>query len=352
MKIALITDTHWGARGDSAIFADFFNKFYNECFFPYLKEHNIKRVFHLGDIVDRRKYIAYLTARNLRNFVEKCTELDLELDVIVGNHDTTFKNTNEVNSMRELFSNTNLKIRYYDSPEEVEVDGTKIAMLPWVCSGNYQESMDFVKNTKAQILFGHLEIAGFEMYRGSYADGGFDMDLFEKFEIVCSGHFHHKSTRGNINYLGAPYEMTWSDYDDDRGFHIFDTETRELTFIKNPFTIFEKIYYRDEDWTIDNITNFDSEQYRGKYVKLIIENKTNPYLFGLLVDDLEKHGPANLQVLEDYFSLNPEDEESVSETEDTITILKKVVEQLDVQVDKKQLDNFLGKLYTEAMAVE
>jgi hypothetical protein len=190
------------------------------------------------------------------------------------------------------------------------------------------------------------------MYRGSYADGGFESDIFEKFEIVCSGHFHHKSTRGNINYLGAPYEMTWSDYDDDRGFHIFDTETRELTFIKNPFTIFEKIYYRDDDWTIDNITNFDSEQYRGKYVKLIIENKTNPYLFGLLIDDLEKHGPANLQILEDYFALNPEDDESVNETEDTMTILKKVVEQLDVQVDKKSLDNFLGKLYTEAMAIE
>lgn len=352
MKIAIITDTHWGARGDSAIFADYFNKFYDECFFPYLEQNDIKRVFHLGDIVDRRKYIAYLTARNLRNFVEKSTKLGLELDVLIGNHDTTFKNTNEVNSMKELFSHSNLNIRYYDSPQDIEVDGTKIAMLPWVCSGNFQESMEFLNNTKAQILFGHLEIAGFEMYRGSYNDHGFAADVFDKFDIVCSGHFHHKSTRGNINYLGAPYEMTWSDYDDPRGFHIFDTDTRELKFIKNPYTIFEKIYYRDEDWTLETVQQFDAEKYSGKYVKLVIENKTNPYLFGLLVEKIEKEGPTNLQVLEDYFTLNPEDEEAINDSEDTITILKKVVEQLDVQVDKKLLDNFLGKLYTEAMSVE
>ena len=146
--------------------------------------------------------------------------------------------------------------------------------------------------------------------------------------------------------------MTWSDYDDPRGFHIFDTETRELKFIKNPHNIFEKIYYRDEDWDMKNVQDFDAERLRGKYVKLVIENKTNPYLFGLLVEKIEKVGPANLQVLEDYFTLNPEDEEAINETEDTMAILKKVVEQLDVQVDKKSLDNFLGKLYTEAMAVE
>lgn len=351
-KIALITDTHWGARGDSQIFADFFNKFYYNTFFPYLKKHNIKRIFHLGDIVDRRKYINYLTARNLRNFFEKCTEDGIEVDAIVGNHDVTFKNINDVNSMRELYSNSNLNIRFYDEPTDVDVDGITIAMLPWICSGNYRESMEFIKNTKAQILFGHLELSGFEMYKGSYTDGGMETNIFSKFDIVCSGHFHHKSTRDNINYLGAPYEMTWSDFDDDRGFHIFDTETRELTFIKNPYTIFEKIYYRDDEWTVEDVQKFDASKYEGKYIKLIIENKTNPYIFGMFVEQLEKASPAKLQIMEEYFSTNLEDQDSVNEAEDTMTILRKVVEQLDVEVDKKKLDKFLEGLYTEALAVE
>ena len=350
-KIALICDTHWGARGDSQIFAEFFNKFYYEFFFPYLKKNNINRIFHLGDIVDRRKYINYMTARNLRNFFEKCSEEQIQVDAIVGNHDTTFKNTNEVNSMKELFSNTKLKINFYDEATDVDVDGVKIAMLPWICSGNYHDSMEYINKTEAQILFGHLEISGFEMYRGSYTDEGLSEEIFNKFDVVCSGHFHHKSTRGNINYLGAPYEMTWSDYDDERGFHIFDTETRELTFIRNPFTIFEKVYYRDDDWSIDDINNIDYSKYSGKYVKLIIENKTNPYLFSLFVENIEKVSPANLQIMEEYFAVSQE-ENSVNETEDTLSILRKVTDQLDVQVDKKKLDKFLEELYNEALSLE
>ena len=53
MKIALLNDTHFGVRNDSMIFDDFLHKLYEEVFFPYLDEHNIKTLIHLGDVVDR-----------------------------------------------------------------------------------------------------------------------------------------------------------------------------------------------------------------------------------------------------------------------------------------------------------
>ena len=353
MKIALITDTHWGARGDSIAFAEYFNRFYYEHFFPYLAEHGISRIFHLGDIVDRRKYINFVTARHLRKFVEYCDTSGIRLDVIVGNHDTSFKNTNEVNSMRELFEHSTYDIHYYSDPTDVDINGTTIGVLPWVCSGNYEESMDFLRNTSAQILFGHLEIAGFEMYKGAVNDHGFDSKIFDKFDVVCSGHFHHKSTRGNINYLGAPYEMSWSDYNDPRGFHIFDTETRELTFIRNPLTMFNKIHYHDQDKTLDDIMAVDFDHYKGSYVKLIVHSKTNPYWFDMFVDKIEKAGVLDLQVVDDNLNLQLEDDgDIVSEAEDTLTVLNKVVDQVDSRVDKKVLYNFLSSLYNEALSVE
>ena len=184
MKVALITDTHWGARGDSLAFADYIRKFYQNTFFPYLKDNNIKRIIHLGDIVDRRKYINYVTARRLKeDLFIPCHENGIELDVIIGNHDTSFKNTNEVNAMNELYSHSSINFRYHSDPTELDVDGLKIAMLPWVCSGNFTESMEFLKNTDAQILFGHLEIQGFEMYRGAFNDHGFESNIFDKFDI-------------------------------------------------------------------------------------------------------------------------------------------------------------------------
>jgi DNA repair exonuclease SbcCD nuclease subunit len=353
MKIALITDTHWGARGDSPAFAEYFNRFYYDHFFPYLADNGISHIFHLGDIVDRRKYINFVTARHLRKFVEHCHKSGIRLDVIIGNHDTSFKNTNEVNSMRELFEHSTYDINYYSDPTVVELGGIDIAVLPWVCSGNYDESMEFLRNTSAQILFGHLEIAGFEMYKGAVNDHGFDSKIFDKFDTVCSGHFHHKSTRGNINYLGAPYEMSWSDYNDPRGFHIFDTETRELTFIRNPLTMFNKIHYHDQDKTLDEIMAVDFDHYKGSYVKLIVHTKTNPYWFDMFVDKIEKAGVLDLQVVDDNLNLQMEDDgDIVNEAEDTLTVLNKVVDQVDSRVDKKVLYNFLSSLYNEALSVE
>lgn len=353
MRIALITDTHWGARGDSPAFAEYFNRFYYEHFFPYLAANGISSIFHLGDIVDRRKYINFVTARHLRKFVKHCDASGIRLDVIVGNHDTSFKNTNEVNSMRELFDHSTYNINYYSDPTEVDIDGLSIAVLPWVCSGNYDESMQFLRDTNAQVLFGHLEIAGFEMYKGAVNDHGFDAKIFDKFDVVCSGHFHHKSTRGNINYLGAPYEMSWSDYNDPRGFHIFDTETRELTYVRNPLTMFNKIHYHDQDKTLDEVLSVDWDYYKGSYVKLIVHTKTNPYWFDMFVDKIEKAGVLDLQVVDDNLNLQLEDDgDIVSEAEDTLTVLNKVVEQVDSRVDKKVLYNFLSTLYNEALSVE
>lgn len=352
MKIALITDTHWGARGDSNVFAEYFNEFYYNYFFPYLEQNNISRIFHLGDIVDRRKYINFVTARHLKKFVETCHNKDIWLDVIVGNHDTSFKNTNDVNSMHELFSHSEYNIRYFSDPTEVLIDDTRIAVLPWVCSGNYDESMKFLADTNAQILFGHLEIQGFEMYKGSVNDHGFTPAMFDKFDVVCSGHFHHKSTKGNINYLGAPYEMSWSDYNDVRGFHIFDTDTRELTFVQNPYTMFSKLHYNDSGKTMEDVLNVDFSEYKGKYVKVITHTKSNPYWFDKFIESLEKSGAVDIQVVEDNLNLNlEEDEDIVNEAEDTVTILKKVVDQMDTNVDKKRLDNFLVSLYNEALSL-
>lgn len=353
MKIAFITDTHWGARGDSPAFAEYFNRFYYEHFFPYLAEHRITNIFHLGDIVDRRKYINFVTARHLRKFVEHCDSSGIRLDVIIGNHDTSFKNTNEVNSMRELFEHSTYDIHYYDSPGVVRLGDLDVAVLPWVCSGNYDESMDFLRDTSAQVLLGHLEIAGFEMYKGAVNDHGFDSKIFDKFDIVCSGHFHHKSTRGNINYLGAPYEMSWSDYNDPRGFHIFDTETRELEFIQNPLTMFNKVHYHDQDKTLDEIMAVDFDHYKGSYVKMIVHTKTNPYWFDMFVDKIEKAGVLDLQVVDDNLNLQLEDDgDIVNEAEDTLTVLNKVVDQVESRVDKKVLYNFLSTLYNEALSVE
>ena len=188
------------------------------------------------------------------------------------------------------------------------------------------------------------------MYKGHENDEGFDPKIFEKFDTVCSGHFHHRSSNGNINYLGNPYELTWADFEDPRGFHIFDTDTRELDFIKNPFTIFSKIYYDDDK--VDSMS-VDVSQYANQHIKLIIVNKKDFYKYDQFVERLYKINPLELKIIEDFSEFESEAlEDSNLDLEDTITLLSQYIDNLDTDADKDRIKNLMKALYVEAQDFE
>lgn len=357
-KIALISDTHWGARGDSLVFADYFGRFYDEIFFPTLEREGIDHIVHLGDIVDRRKYINFMSLHKMKkHFFAPIMERGMKLDVIVGNHDVAYKNTNEINAMEELFSYAAYdKFNYYWQPKDVDIDGRSIAFLPWICSGNFEESMDFINTSSSEVLFGHLELKGFEMYRGAINDHGFDMSLFDRYKLVCSGHFHHKSQMGNVTYLGSPYEITWSDYNDPRGFHIFDTETLELTYIQNPLRMFFKLRYCDKTMTREDIIG--QIQTKGvienSYIKVVVSSKTNMALFDSFISAIEQEKVSDIQVVEDHMHMGSIDDDTIlDEAEDTMTLLTKYVDNIATEdIDKQQLIPFLHALYDEAISLD
>lgn len=354
MKICLITDTHIGARSDSQHFAMYFKRFYDEVFFPYLDEHGIKAIIHLGDIVDRRKYINFQSAKRLReDIIEPIVERGIDAHFIIGNHDAYFKNTNEVNSMNELYSSHPGSINVYSEPTEIVVGDLPIMIMPWINSSNMAAARKAIDQTKAEVLMGHLELKGFEMYRGAVNDHGLDPSFFRKFDQVFSGHFHHRSQRGNVTYLGAPYQITWSDFNDDRGFHVYDTETRELEYVKNSLYMFHKIYYNDTDWEDPSwISDLDLSIYKDAYIKVVVINKTNPFWFDLFIERLEKAGVADFQVVDDNLNINLEDDSDiVDEAEDTLTILSKYVDGVSGNVDKNDLKKLIRNLYEEAMAL-
>lgn len=351
MKIALITDTHWGVRNDQLAFLDNNKRFLDDIFFPYLDLHGISTVIHLGDLVDRRKYLNINTAKRLRDdFISPLRTRNITAHLIIGNHDTYFKNTNSVNSIREFFKDDFI---IYERAEVIDFRGVPVLFIPWICDDNRDETIELIGKTNAQIALGHLEIAGFEMYRGSPVSHGDDRSLFSRFDLVCSGHYHHKSTHGNINYLGSHAEFTWSDYDDPKGFHILDTETRELTFVVNPYKMFRKIWYNDKDKTSEEVMERDFSKYAGAYVKLIVSNKDNPFLFDLFTTKLYEAAPLEVTIVEDHRNMDTiSEEELLDEAEDTLTILSKYIGTIESSVDNKDLDNLMRSLYHEALQME
>jgi DNA repair exonuclease SbcCD nuclease subunit len=353
MKLAILGDTHFGARGDSLDFHNYFKKFYEEIFLPYLLDNDIKIVMQMGDLFDRRKFINFNSLYLARKyFFDPLRENQIQLYALVGNHDVAFKNTLEVNSPALLLNEYENIFVAQDFTTE-DFDGTKIDIVPWLCDENEEEIFKKMKSSKSEICFGHFEIAGFEMDKGNVCEHGLDKNKLSKYDIVLSGHFHHKSKDGNITYVGTPYEMTWADHNDPKGFHIFDTETRELTFIKNPYTMFNKITYDDTDKDFEFWSEYDYEPLESTYVKVVVVNKQNPFLFDHVIDNLYKAGVSDISIVEDFNDLILEDDqELIDQAEDTMTILSKYIDNLPLEVESDKLKNIMREIYIEALNTE
>ena len=351
MKIALIADTHWGVRSDNIAFLDMNKKFLDNIFFPLIDTMGIDTVIHLGDLVDRRKYINIQTANRLRmDFIQPIKDRKIKYHQILGNHDVYYKNTNGINSFNELYGT---QFCMYQDTTEIKIGDLPILFVPWINQSNKDQSLEVIKKSNSKVCMGHLEIEGFEMFRGSVATHGEDRLLFDRFHSTFSGHFHHRSTDGSIYYLGSHGQFTWSDYGDERGFHIFDTETLEVTFIKNPYNMFSKIFYDDKDKTNDKVLDQDFSQFAGTYGKLIVKNKENPYWFDLFCNKIEKAGLIDYQIVEDHHNLNIEDDtEITSETQSTVDIFKRYISYStwNSNVNIEKLEQTIVSLYNEAAA--
>lgn len=355
MKIALITDQHIGVRNDNLSVLQYQKKFYNNIFFPELVRRNITHICDLGDTFDRRKFINFNTLNEGVNmFFKPAADLNITIHSLVGNHTAYYKNTNELNTL-SLVASQFQNLTVFADPVEVQLGNLPVLYLPWINVGNQKQTLDLIEKTQCQVAFGHLELQGFEMYKGSVAQvGTLDRKLLDKFDIVYTGHFHHKSSDGTITYLGTPYEMNWADFDDPKGFYIFDTETRELEFIANPNKMFVKIFY--DDSIISEFVEFNKDDYlhcRDSYVRVVVKNKDNPQLFDKFMKMIDSLQPLDVMIVEDHLNLNVEEDTDLGDVEDTQTFLQRYADQLSITDNRKQrLKQLFASLYRESQELE
>lgn len=261
----LITDTHLGVRNSNAALMQHQMDFYETILFPFLLDNNINSMIHLGDFFDSRSALTHKVIHNANYFVELLEAYKVNLKIIVGNHDIPSKTNNDLDATGGLLGHSEY---VYVLDDFVTIGNS--AFAPWVNKTNYQQFIDFVQKSKAKYLFGHFDFLGakFSKY-GNASHDGIDPTIVKKFDKVFSGHFHTKSTMGNIEYLGAPFQYTWADWDDQKGFHVFDDETGELEFIKNPKDMFYKIYVKSDG--SKSVVPHYTGSFDGKYV--IVESE-------------------------------------------------------------------------------
>ena len=340
MKILLITDQHFGVRNDNQHFINHYAKFYGKVVIPFIKASGIKEIISLGDTFDRRRYINFMSLDSAKEmWFDQLPKLGCNHTMLIGNHDIYYKNTLKVNAPHEILGEYNFDV--IDKPTTKSYDGTDILLLPWICDDNKSEVFEAVQRSKAPVCMGHLELNGFEAHPGHIMESGMDGTFFNKFKRVFSGHYHQKSTKGNISYLGNPYQLYWNDYGCKRGFHVFDTTTLKTTFYRNPFDIFYKLYYNN------GVSIPESEDLKGSFVKLIVEEKGDYQKFDYAVKQLQNIGLGDLKIVEDL-SAELECSDSTLETEDTMTLLESYIDEIELKVDKSNVKSVMRSLYVEA----
>jgi len=347
MKIAIITDQHFGARKNSKLFHDYFLKFYEDIFFPTLIKEGITTIVDMGDTFDSRKGVDFVSlewAKN--NYFDKLQELGIVTHTIIGNHTAYYKNTNDLSGV-DLFLREYDNIKIYSEAEEVTIDKTKFLFVPWINSENLDRTLDVIDNSDSPCVMGHLELNGFMATRGHYMEHGMDSKVFDKFDRVFTGHYHMRSNQDNVFYLGNPYEMYWNDVNDrNRGFHLFDTDTLEHTPVNNPYQLFHNLYYDDTPHQMLDVRDYDQ-----KIVKVIVRKKSDPKQFEKYIDKLYSSNLAELKIVEN-FDFTEGEEFEAEESEDTISLLNRYIQESEVDLDKFTITNILQDVYKEACEVE
>jgi len=342
MKVALLGDSHFGHSKSSDIFHNYFAKFF-EFFFNTLEEQGISVIIQTGDMFDYRREVHFNTIYRSREYF--FSKLDgRQLIVISGNHDCVFKNTNRINSVRLLVDDIATVVDMV--PTTLQFGDECIDFYPWINPENLEESVAYAKKSKSRYAVGHFEFEQFPLHPGTIADHGMSHKLFSNYEQVISGHYHTQSQRDNIHYIGTPYELTWVDCNDPKGFWILDTETGVKEFYRNPHSLFKKVEYTDG-------MKFDFSEITGKYTRIIVGEKESQKKFDEFVHQANMSNPLDLKIIEASVA------DAVSEALNTTVtmvstqcVIEAVIESLDVpNLDKSILKQKVMAKYSEALSI-
>lgn len=341
-QFAILGDCHFGTANSSLIHHEYMKKFFKD-FFSYVDDHGIKFVLQLGDLFDVRKYINTWSLNFFKQeFHEQLVKRDMHMYVLLGNHDIFYRESLQISSVEEVLRDYPQYYTIIKEPTEINICGTSILAVPWVCKENVDQVNAAIANSKSKYCAGHFEFDGFELFKGQLAKTDYSHDGYKKFKKVISGHYHHMSSKDNVMYTGTPYELTWQDCNTTKGFFVYNGKT--FTLVENVHRLYSSFKLSTTDITEDII--------RDKYVKILVDVALAPKERDAMLDRIYSMKPHDVKLIE-----NNVDTVSTSSTVYTPTtsisdIITDYVKNVSVgdNIDKQHLSSIMMSLYVEASA--
>ena len=346
-KFILLGDLHLGARSGSIHFVEYFNKFFTNVMYPYMLDNDITDIVQLGDFFDNRTNLSLKAFHKSKpEWMDPLVKNNFKMHILIGNHDITLRESLEINSPNSLLQEyiSSGHVILYTKPSVLNLPGVSIDMIPWICKENQEEISVFMKRRGvSELCAGHFEISGAEMYRGIPGHGGLSAEIFDRYEATLSGHYHTRSflPENRIQYVGTPYEITWMDAHDPRGFTVFDPNSRTFEFVENSCTMYQKINYSEKCST-------DLNELTGKYVKLLVESKKDKAKYDTFLSKLRAIDLLDLSIIEENTEMTGSNIDESVDIEDTPTIISNYIDESDTEIDKDRIKAYMHSVYIEA----
>ena len=337
-KIGIFSDIHLGLGQDSKQWHNIALDFAKWASSEYEK-HGINDILIPGDIFHNRNEIGVTTLALAKEFFDHFK--DFNIYISSGNHDCFYKDNSSVNSISILDGWNNIHVIDKD-PIRIKTQYEDIVMVPW---GTEYENIPETKG----VLFGHFEISSFYMNSYKVCDHGLESkQLFKKSPYIISGHFHKKDHRkydkGDILYVGSPYQHNFGDAGDPRGIYIFDLSDNTFNFIEN--NISPKHIKVSTKAILKNNVDIDLYYLENNIVSLVIDTDINQDDLANLTSKINTKTPLSFRT--DYLQDNTSDLLSDDTKDfDSGNILKDIeeyVNSLDIE-NKKEVVEYLTETY-------
>ena len=233
----MLTDLHFGVRSNSEEWQSIMRDYFDNFFIPLVKKNYQKGdvLLVLGDIFDSRNAINLKVLCMGVNIFEKLSEIFTDgIIIILGNHDIWAKTSNEINSLKSLKWIPNIFI--YEEPESLQIGPRKFLLMPWRKDHEAENECVLTNGAGNDYLLCHADIQGLKFNKATDITEGCNIDNFNTFKTVYSGHIHYAQKTKNVNMLGSPYQLTRSDIGNAKGVTLLDLATQQETYWENNYS--------------------------------------------------------------------------------------------------------------------
>lgn len=295
-KTLLFTDLHFMRRG--------FNLTKTQDLLEYMEHEilscEIKNLIIMGDLFDSRKFLDILIFNQVNRFFVKLKENNISVIILTGNHDIYFKNTIKESSLDYLdlmFNN----ITIIKDTQFIKFNKSNLLLVPWICSSEDKNNPSESDIKTADMILGHFEFNNFELLPGVMSTHGLSSSRYQGTPTL-SGHYHVRSKKGTIEYLGVCQQLNWSDFNTKKGYYILNEDLTK-DFIENKTSEkYIKIFYVSSKDNLIRVVGEDIDSFLEytdintlikdidldkRIIKVIIEDKTDTTNYNNFITTLD-----------------------------------------------------------------